>query len=421
MAMIYTAQYLVCNSSQTLEAGALLEDRGRIIEVGAFSLLKKAHPSATVIDYGDRVILPAFINAHTHLELSHYPESARAAGVSTEPCDFVDWVLRLISVKRSLPPNAMTAAIETGLRLSLAAGTGAVGDILSWYEGRSAYLQSPMSGRIYLESLGQDLYVTRQQFKKLSSVLKEKRVGKLELGVSPHSPYTIRPEYMRQLFQVCRAESLGCSTHIAESGAEVDFLADGTGAIVDSLYPAVNWHQYAPRARQISPVGFIAEQGGLFKNQLLVHGVQLKADEIAAIAEAHASLVLCPRSNAHLQVGVAPAAKLKQAGVRLALGTDSLASNQSLSLWDELAFAAEVYADAFDAAELFALATTGGASALGLTDQLGALNPGLCCSFQVVQPQVGIRGSKVLESLVCAGNGQQVYALVLDGKVVKLS
>lgn len=420
MATLSCAQYLIAAQNRIIEDGALLEERGRILEVGPRALLKKTHPAATLVDYPDAVILPTFINAHTHLELSHYPDWASAASVSSASCSFVDWILRLIRVKRSIEPSAMAAAIETGLRLSLAAGTAAVGDILSWYEGRSVFAATPMRGRIYLESLGQDLEVTRQQYKKLSTVLKEQRAGHLEFGISPHSPYTIRPGYMRELYQFCHTAEVACATHIAESSAEVDFLVNGSGEFVERLYPAIGWHQYLPKARKIRPVAFIAEQGGLFAAQLLVHGVQLQDTEIAAIAAAGARLVLCPRSNAYLQVGTAPVAKLKQAGVRLALGTDSLASNQSLSLWDELAFAAEIYADNFNATELFALATTESAAALGLADELGELAPGLRCSFQVVRPPTAVCGSRLLETLIGAGPGQQLEALILDGQVVKV-
>ncbi len=417
MANIHTAQYLF-GSNTLLEAGALLEDQGRILEIGSVALVKRSAPDATVIDHGDAALLPAFVNAHTHLELSHYPEWASDAGVGSEPCSFVDWILRLIVVKRSNPAAAMDAAIKTGIRMCLESGTAAVGDILSWYDGRSAFTDTPLLGCIFLESLGQDVTLTQQQFKKLSRVLKEQGVGNFKFGLSPHSPYTIRPQYMTQLFEHARNKQLSSAIHIAESPAEVDFLDSADGELAEHFYNAINWHQHRPKARHLRPIEYLAERGGLFKDQLLVHGVQLEGSEIDLIAEAGAKLVLCPRSNARLQVGIAPVAKLKKAGIKLALGTDSLASNSSLSLWDELAFAAKTYEDTFSAQELFALATTGGATALGLQHELGELKPGLRASFQVVPLKEQIEPKNLLETLINEGEGRQPETLVLDGQVV---
>ncbi len=419
MTCIYTSKYLLYSNALPLDGGALLEDKGRIVEIGSLAQLKQSAPAVPVVDYGDAVILPAFINAHTHLELSLYPEWASAAGVGSGPCGFVDWILRLIMVKRSIQLETMDTAINAGIRLCLESGTAAIGDILSWYDGRSAFMDTPLMGRIFLESLGQDLAVTQQQFKRLKYVLQEQRVGRFELGLSPHSPYTIRPQYLSQLFEHSVENQLCCAIHIAESAAEIDFLYGGDGELIERLYSAVNWHQYRPEARHLRPIEYLAERSGLFQDQLLVHGVQLSDSEIDQIADAGARLVLCPRSNARLQVGTAPVARLKNAGIKLALGTDSLASNASLSVWDELAFAAEVYADTFDSHELFALATTGGAAALGLQDQLGELKPGRRSSFQVVRLKTQLRPQLLVDSLINAGQGQQVDALVLDGKVVK--
>lgn len=415
MATIYSAKYLLYSNVPPIEGGALLEEDGRIVEVGTLKELAKNAPTVQIVNFGDAVLLPAFINAHTHLELSLYPEWASSAGVGAAPSSFVDWMLRLIMVKRSIKPTLMSGAIETGIRMCLESGTAAVGDILSWFEGRRAYHDTPLRGRIFLEALGQDVALTQRLYKKLDNVLKEQGAGAFEFGISPHSPYTIRPKYMNQLFERCRDDQLACSIHIAESSAELDFLDKGDGELVERFYSFVNWHQYRPKARHMRPVEYLTDRGGLFENQLLVHGVQLNENEINAIADAGSQLVLCPRSNARLQVGTAPVKKLKQAGVPLSLGTDSLASNHSLSIWDELAFAADVYADTFSAAELFALATTGGARALGLQSQLGELKAGLRCSFQVIDCEKRFESQDLIETLVREGQGQKVESLILDG------
>jgi cytosine/adenosine deaminase-related metal-dependent hydrolase len=150
----------------------------------------------------------------------------------------------------------------------------------------------------------------------------------------------------------------------------------------DELYAAAGW-PLPERASGLSPVAWLAAQGALSTQTLLIHGVQVDAADATRIASSGASVALCPRSNARLGVGTAPVALYKKAGVSLALGTDSLASNDSLSLWDELAFARSVYPE-FPPGELLHIATCGGAQALGLAAEMGKLLAGSGAHFQVL-------------------------------------
>ena len=111
---------------------------------------------------------------------------------------------------------------------------------------------------------------------------------------------------------------------------------------------------------------------------LLAHGVQVDADDLALLHETRTCVAHCPRSNTRLLNGRLPWAAYRAAGVRLALGTDSLASAPSLSIWEEAAYAADLHTRAGEAptpADLLRLATLDGANALGLADDLGALKP----------------------------------------------
>ena len=132
------------------------------------------------------------------------------------------------------------------------------------------------------------------------------------------------------------------------------------------------------------------------------------------------SVALCPRSNAALNVGKAPVTDYLNAGIPLALGTDSLASSDSLSLWDELAFAVEWFAGTAEPRDWLEITTLGGAKALGIEKRMGQLAPGQEASFQVVTlpslPQVD-----ALEETLCAsGNDVNVTHLYLAGENVLL-
>ncbi len=295
---------------------------------------------------------------------------------------------------------------------SLRAGTGAVGDILAHHSARDAYLGSPLDAVLYLETLGQKAEVIDRVRSELFDLLVNDKVGSAHLGISPHSPYTISASYLRQIYDRCRNDQFRCTTHVAESPDEVDFLKSGRGEIASTFYPFVGWEDHIPRTSGLSPIEYLQQQGGLFPQNLLVHGVQLTESEIEILAAEKMHLALCPRSNARLKVGRAPAAALFKAGVKLCLGTDSLASCDSLSIWDEMVFAHQWFAGALDAPTLFHMATMGGAEALGVDHCLGSLEKGKKAGFQVLQPQTKVASADLFDYFVspdCAQNIVQVY------------
>jgi len=129
----------------------------------------------------------------------------------------------------------------------------------------------------------------------------------------------------------------------------------------------------------VSPIAYLEQLDVLAARPLLAHGIQVDADDVARLARADAAVAHCPRSNARLQCGRMPYELYRAAGVRLALGTDSLASSPSLAVWDDAIAAHEMHSLADETptpTELLRLATLGGADALGLADELGTLEPG---------------------------------------------
>jgi len=247
-------------------------------------------------------------------------------------------------------------------------------------------------------------------------VLTERQVGQLALGISPHSPYSISGTYLAALYKKCRTEGLRCTTHLAESQAEVEFIEHSSGALVTGLYASIGWESLVPWPAECSPTEYLRRRGGLFPQNLLVHGVHLTAADCHLLAEAGMHLALCPRSNARLNTGRAPVNTLRQAGVKLALGTDSLASNDSLSLWDEMAFAARWFSGELDAPTLFRMATLGGAEALGLETQLGSLAVGKQCSFQVLRPESRVALRELNEYFIAPGRTAEIEQVYIRGR-----
>jgi cytosine/adenosine deaminase-related metal-dependent hydrolase len=172
------------------------------------------------------------------------------------------------------------------------------------------------------------------------------------------------------------------SVHVGESPEEVTLLRTGGGPWRDRLHALGAWRDgWTPPDR--GPADYLCDLGVLEPGALAVHGVQLSDGELTRLAAAGVTLVTCPRSNAWVGVGTPPIARFLAAGLRLALGTDSLASAPDLNLFGELA-ALRAIAPEVPARRLLAMATQGGADALQLGHRFGALVPGREASLVAV-------------------------------------
>ncbi|MDX2479155.1 MAG: amidohydrolase family protein [Desulfuromusa sp.] len=412
LSCIYTAKYLVSSNAPPIEAGALFAHAGRIAAIGTLKEVKRNFPGVAVVDFADALLVPLLVNAHTHLELTDFPQWAVNVGDTVPPNNFVDWILRLIRIKQKLDDRQYRISLNNGIEQSIAAGTGAVGDILAHHAARDLYQNSSLLGTLFLETLGHDPAVIRRLKNGLAEALKDLTVGLVELGVSPHSPYTISKDYLQGIYAHCQRDKLRCTTHLAESSDEVEFIKWSQGNLSSRLYPYIGWENYIPQPTGLRPVEYLQQQGGLFPENLLVHGVQLNAAEIELLAEKKMSLVLCPRSNASLNVGKSPAAKLYHAGVKLALGTDSLASCDSLSIWDEMAFAHHWFDGELDPPTLFNMATQGGAETLGIGNEVGSLEIGKSAGFQILRPKTTVAVDEIFDYFIssrCTDDIIQVY------------
>jgi len=417
-ATLCRARYLLPIGAPLIEDGALLVEGGCILAIGRHADLAAAHPRAAASDFGDAVLLPPLVNAHTHLELSSYPEWCSAWQDLPGQGDFVGWIQHLIQVKSKLPRESYAAAIRKGIRTTLRSGCGAVGDILASHADCSAYRESPLLGRVYFEVLGVEPDKLRQQLAQIASLCATAPFGRLLPGLSPHSPYTLAPDLFTEVLAQVRQRQWPVTMHLGETADEVAFLAAAAGPIVERLYPYVGWQERVPPAAGLRPVPWLLQHAPLPQQLLLAHGVQVSAAEAAQLAATRAGVVLCPRSNARFGVGRAPVAAYHQAGVTLALGTDSLASSPSLSVWDELAFAREWFAGELDPAAWLEIATAGGAALLGLGERLGQLAAGREAHFQVVDVPAGARAASLVEALCAAGDEIRVQALYLGGENV---
>ena len=316
------------------------------------------------VHFEEAVIVPGFVNAHTHLEYDVYAGFGDGLG-------FADWIGLHVRRKQRIDLEDMEAIARLGALNCLRSGVTTVGDCSFSGAAATACADLGLRGTIYLEVFGATDEPIREWFEPMRERLADTFSDDVRLGISPHAPYTCTIE----LYEACADLGLPVATHLAESDAETEFLRTGRGA----------WESFAEML--VPPPGTtgiraLAEAGLLDSNVIAAHCVKADEEEIALLAEHDVAVAHCPRSNGILGCGVAPLTQLREAGIRVCIATDSPASTPSFDMFDEMraaivgARAREGRPDALTAADALELATLGGARALGLDDSVGSLVPG---------------------------------------------
>ena len=204
---IFAASYVLPIASPPISGGAIAVHDGRIVDVGPLHSIQAAW-NAPVSHYPDCVIMPGLINAHTHLELTHFPAWKIRKDIDYAPRTYVDWVIQLIKIKRGLDPQELQLSLTEGLRISLESGTTAIGDIVSDRSLLPAYAGSAFCGRIFFEAIGHDPLACNPLLAQLKSALDLFPHGNLLPGLSPHAPHTLSAAFLRELNELAVSSSL---------------------------------------------------------------------------------------------------------------------------------------------------------------------------------------------------------------------
>lgn len=363
---IHAAPWVIPVGVPLLRDGGVAVAAGVIVAMDAKARLQQQFAGAEVIDHPGCVLTPALINAHTHLELSHL------AALASEPhtgC-FTDWITRLLALRERL--GAGGEAAETAARESLDgqyhSGVQVIADIGNTALARDLAATFPGLLLAYKEYLGLAEFTLAKNLQRLA----QEPAQALCTG---HAPYSTHPELLRQL--KARANSLGqiFPLHVAEPAAEAEMLAQGSGELVDFVRRRGFWDGSFRPTDAGGSIHSLHALGLLDARTLCVHAIHVSEPEIRLMANLGVKVCLCPGSNRFLGTGRAPARRYLEHGILPALGTDSLASNPEISLWREMQILAEDQPD-LDPADIFAMATRGGAEALGLGHRFGTLAPG---------------------------------------------
>ena len=398
---VVSADWVVPVEGVPIRDGAVaIDDDGRIAAVGPASELGEGE------SFPEAVILPGFVNAHSHLEYAVY------AGFG-DGLSFAPWILIHIERKARIELPEMEAIARVGAAECLRSGITTVGDCSFSGAAVTACAELGLRAIVYLEVFGKDAEQLTGRFAENRVRVEDDLSERVRLGVSPHAPYSVSPE----LYAACLELELPLATHLNESADELQWLVDGTGP-------------WGPLAAELAPplgesgIRALARHGLLSDRLTAVHCVQVDAEEIALLVEHDVAVVHCPRSNAVLGCGIAPLTELRSAGLRVGLGTDSPASTPSFDMFDELRVALmatrarEGRPDALTAADALELATLGGAQALGLEAEIGSLVPGKHADLTVVSLSDSpfLPWEDPVTAAVLGGSPERVVATLVSGE-----
>ena len=419
MPTLYSARWVLPISSAPIVDGAIAIDGNLIAAVGTLGEVRAKYPEAQLHAFGEAAILPGFVNAHSHLELT-----AMRGLLDPEEGDFFSWLKKLTFARlERMTGDDLRLSATWGACEALRAGVTCVADASdSAAESMSALREVGLRGTVYQESFGPDPLLVNENLEKLTTKverLRELETALVRVGVSPHAPYSVCAPQLEKISEFALTNGLPVMMHAAESIAEKSLLAEATGAFAEGLSRrGIAWENPA-----CSTISYLERHGVLQTKPLLAHCVNVDVHDIELIAETGSRVAHCPKSNAKLGHGRAPFAKFLESGVAVGLGSDSVASNNTCDLLEEARFAllfSRLDTVATKPSQVLEAATVGGARAMGLEADVGALQPGMQADFAVVS----LAGTHQLPSydpvstLISASSGRDVVLTVVAGREV---
>jgi 5-methylthioadenosine/S-adenosylhomocysteine deaminase len=384
--MILSGRWIVPISSPPIENGAIVVENDRILDLGPLELIQLRYPHRSHRKFESSALLPGFVNVHSHLELT-------ILRGYLEGLDFWRWIRTLTRAKYevlnrdNLLHSAILGAIE-----AIRSGVTTVADPMDIGTSLEAILQTGLRGVVYQEVFSPRPEEADEALESLTRKLagleaqllrQTKRRGRVTLGISPHAPYTVSAPLFQKVRALAKSKRLPTCIHLAESAAETQFLQDGTGPIGDSFRErGITWDPPG-----CTPVEYLNRLGILDPSLLLVHCIRLTPADYSVLRERGIGVAHCPKSNWKLGHGYMKLKQMRQQGIRVGLGSDSVASNNTMDLFEEMRFAManpsflehDTFPEADErpsAADALRLACLGGAEALGLADQIGSIEKG---------------------------------------------
>lgn len=411
---IISARIVVTMCSAPIPDGAVAFRDGRIISVGAKSEIVREFEKARIIDAGDFILMPALVNAHTHISLSD------AGEVNTKK-SFSEWFEGLMAYRRRLTALDFVTATTNGLKALLRNGITTIGDSDPGLTPLKCALANGFRGVFFFEVFGiadviQLLAIWKYKLELKKAIKLKSEITRM--GISPHTPYTVTPAVLRFASSYANQHKLPVSMHVSESRGEIEFMRSRDGELRKLFSP---FERRIPTT-ELTPLNYVDSYGIINNRFICAHGVHLTDDEFKLLSKRSASLVTCPSSNHNLHAGHLDIRKPLDASVNLCVGTDSPASCDSYDLFHELRLALripdgdEISIEPVKALEMI---TTNPAKALGFADDVGTIETGKSADLIVLKTPDGFNcdADNVHDVIVHQISGDDVMLTISSGEV----
>lgn len=409
-------------AAEPIQDGAIAVEGELIKSVGSAADVIAANPGAEVLDFHDSILLPGFVNCHSHVEYSVF------RGL-LDNSNFGSWLLDFIDYRSLLNDDDQMASAMLGVSECVASGITTLAD--GMYSGASidAIIRGGLRARIYQEAFGLDEHKLADDLGALGSkldALQEKASDLIEVGVFPHAPYSVSARHYRAIVGMARERGMKIATHLAESRAESVYIKSGTGVLAYDLREKLGLDNISREPFGVSPVKYLQQWSVYGPDVMAVHCVNVGPRDVEILAKNDVAIAHCPKSNAKLGCGVAPLPAFLEAGIRVGFGTDSPASSNIMDIFGEMRTAIFLHramrqdASILGAAECVQIATLGGARALGMEDAVGTLEPGKQADIIVVDMEFS-HFTPIYDpysALVYGASQEDVFFKMVGGRII---
>lgn len=382
--LLFAAEWVVPVSSPPVRDGVVVVEDTSITWVGPRRELPSRYLQVLPRVFPRSVILPGWVNAHSHLNLTG------ALGMLPGTAErFADWIRGVLRLQQAWPAELVPRAVLAGLDLLATSGTTTVAHVTTLPD-LDPFLTHPIRSVIFHEPLGfraekapELLRQAEEWLDGAEAVIADAGNRRMTLGLAPHSPYAVSPQLIRGAARLAEMRGLPLSIHVAETRAEAEFVRTGEGQLRKLLDERGVWEPaWTPPG--VSPVRYLADLGVLDHPGAAVHVNYLSDDDIRLLSQGRLIPTWCPGSHQFFGHRDHPAARLLAARVPVALGTDSLASNVALNMLHEARLAAAARPEVSRETWVRA-ATLTAAEALGLGSVIGSLEEGKAADLQVLE------------------------------------
>lgn len=377
--MILTARYVLPVVGEPIEWGSVVVEGDRIVDVGPIGEILERHAGHEVRDFGLAALIPGFVDAHTHLEYT-----VMRGLVDDAP--YSSWKAQLLVKEPLLDERDWLDSARMGAIEAISSGITTIADITSSGASLHAAQETGLRAIIYREVQGMvKREVPEVMERALADIDEWRAIGdpeRITVGMAAHAPYSCHPELFGRV-AAFGADGTPIAIHLAGSREEYSFVKYGSSMLATDVRDIFDADAPLWLPTGVSPVRYVL-QWGLFDapNIIAIHCTQVDDDDIGILKENDVAVAHCPRCNAKLGMGVAPARDMLRAGIRVGLGTDSPAASNSMDPFEEMRVgllvqrAVSSSGEFLTARQFVEMATIDAARALGIDHEVGSLEPG---------------------------------------------